>query len=72
MSVYASVADSMRTTQAYQRQWNNRALEVANNLPARTEQLLQTQVTLIQSNINLQYASDLVNIIMRNISQLQP
>ncbi|MEB3329505.1 MAG: hypothetical protein VKQ33_09765 [Candidatus Sericytochromatia bacterium] len=72
MSVYASVADSMRTTQAYQRQWNSRALDVANNLPARTDQLLQTQVTLMQSNINLQYASDLVNILMRNLSQLQP
>jgi hypothetical protein len=72
MSVYASVADSMRTTQAYQRAWNSRALEVANNLPERMEQLQRAQVTLAQSNINLQYASDLVNILMRNISQLQP
>ncbi|MEB3223733.1 MAG: hypothetical protein VKS61_16785 [Candidatus Sericytochromatia bacterium] len=72
MSVYAAVADSMRTTQGYQREWNSRALEVANNLPTRTEQLLATQITLQQSNVNLQYASDLVNILMRNLSQLQP
>jgi hypothetical protein len=72
MSVYAAVADSIRTTQGYQRQWNSRALQVVENLPTRTDQLLATQITLQQSNINLQYASDLVNILIRNLQQLQP
>ncbi|MEB3197460.1 MAG: hypothetical protein VKP62_09685 [Candidatus Sericytochromatia bacterium] len=75
MSVYAAVAAGLRTSQSFQQNASRKALdtvEKATNGSTTSPELLQMQVTMGQAQIDLQFAVDLVNIMISNIQQLQP
>lgn len=71
MNVYASVADGAQSVKGYQKQWVDRIMQQSTD--AEDAQSLQRrQQVLLIANQNLQFANDVMSLILKNISQLQP
>ena len=71
MNVYASVADSAQTVKQYQQLWSDRLLSQTND-PVDAAELQRHQQILLISNQNLNFANDVMSLILKNISSLQP
>lgn len=72
MSVYAAAAQGAQGVRAYQKQWLDVVL--TNVQPGSTNAaiLQKQQQQLLFANQNLQFANDIMNLVLRNVSQLQP
>lgn len=71
MNVYASVADGAQSVKGYQRQWVDRLMQQATDAEDAQNLQLREEILLV-ANQNLQFANDVMGLILKNISQLQP
>jgi trans-aconitate methyltransferase len=72
MSVYAAAADGAQTVRRYQQLRLNEVLENAQGNITDAGGLQKRQLDLLIANQNLQFANDIMTLVLRNISQLQP
>lgn len=72
MSVYATVAMGAQTVRNYQGQWLDYTLTRTEYPQMSTAELQKVQLDLVRANQNLQFANDVMGLVLRNISQLQP
>lgn len=71
MNVYASVHDGAQTVKNYQKQWADLLLKQTGDAPDAQDLQKQQQILLI-ANQNLAFANDVMGLILKQISQLQP
>ena len=71
MNVYASVADSAQTVKQYQQLWTDRLLKQSDDA-IDAQDLQKHQQILLIANQNLGFANDVMSLILKNISSLQP
>lgn len=74
MSLYGAVGDGVFTFRAYARQQVSDVLNQANTIPpgASTEELLRRIDIMDHAKKNLDFANDVVDEILKNITSLQP
>lgn len=71
MNVYASVADGAQSVKGYQKQWVDVILNQATDAE-NTQNLQLRQQMLLIANQNLNFANDVMGLMLKSISQLQP
>lgn len=71
MNVYASVGDTAQTVKQYQTLWTDRLLKHTDDVGSAADLQKHQQILLI-ANQNLGFANDVMALVLKNISSLQP